>query len=289
VPILGLSLSALAMACFAHGCALFGPRAAEAPPPPPPESFVQDISDTTVSFEMIGIPPGTVTVDTGNGPREIEVGPFWIGRTELTWDAYDVFCLRLDRTRSEFGTAADAVTRPSKPYSPPDRGFGHAGYAALSMTHHAAETFCQWLSLKTGRTYRLPTEAEWQHACEQGAIDPAGVDEHAWHKGNAEYQTHAVASKKPCAFGVYDMYGNIWEWCTDLDGQPITAGGSFRESADQLGPLARARQDDTWNASDPQFPKSSWWLADASWVGFRIVCVPEPEAPQETQAERSSP
>jgi formylglycine-generating enzyme required for sulfatase activity len=270
------------------GCAFLGDCAVTAEAPRAPESFMQDISDTTVSFEMIGVPPGSVRIDTEDGPREIEVGPFWIGKTELTWDVYDVFCLRLDRTRSEFGTAADAVTRPSKPYAPPDRGFGHAGYAALSMTYHAAQTFCQWMSLKTGRTYRLPTEAEWQHACAFGNVDPAALDEYAWYKGNADHQTHPVASRKPNALDIYDMYGNIWEWCTDLDGEPVTAGGSFRNEPERLGPHARARQDDTWNASDPQFPKSRWWLADASWVGFRVVCVPDEQAPQQAQQEQRS-
>ena len=99
MPSLGLLPAALAMGFFALGCALFCPCAAKVPAPEAPESFVQDISETTVSFEMIGVAPGIVTVDTEDGPREIEVGPFWIGRTELTWDAYDVFCLRLDRTR----------------------------------------------------------------------------------------------------------------------------------------------------------------------------------------------
>jgi formylglycine-generating enzyme required for sulfatase activity len=293
VPSLGLSLAALAMGFFAHGCALFCPCAAKVPAPEAPGSFVQDISETTVSFEMIGVAPGIVTVDTEDGPRPVEVGPFWIGRTELTWDVYDVFCLRLDRTRSEFPAEADAVTRPSKPYLPPDRGFGHDGYAAISMTHHAAETFCQWLSLKTSRTYRLPTEAEWQHACEVGAIDPRAVDEHAWYKANADYKTQPVATKRPDALGIHDMYGNVWEWCNRPDGEPITTGGSFRDEIENIGLNARAAQDDSWNASDPQFPKSRWWLADASWVGFRVICVlepePQPSLESQTEQQRSSP
>ncbi len=224
---------------------------------------------------MIPVPAGTVTIQCEEGPQEIELGEFWILPTEVTWEMFDAYHLRLDRTRSAEGTPADAVTRPSKPYLPPDRGFGHAGFAALSMTHQAAERFCDWLSLKTGRTYRLPTEAEWQHVCELGAIDPAAADAYAWHAGNSDEMTHAVASKQPNALGVYDMYGNVTEWCNGLDGKPVTLGGSYREDPLQFGCDARFPKTSEWNASDPQFPKSRWWLADASWAGFRIVCIPE--------------
>jgi formylglycine-generating enzyme required for sulfatase activity len=237
--------------------------------------FTQDLGHTTVTFDMVPVPGGTVIIDQGETVREVEVDPFWICPTELTWEVYDVFMLRLDRHRSPEGTAADAVTRPSKPYLPPDRGFGHAGYPAISMTYHAAKTFCQWLSLKTGRHYRLPTEAEWIHACALGEIDGDNIDDYAWHDGNSDYQTQKAASKKPSAVGLYDMHGNALEWCTDLDGKPVTLGGSYIDLPEDLGCAFRKYQDDTWNVSDPQIPKSRWWLADGPFAGFRIVCVPD--------------
>jgi len=240
--------------------------------------FVQEIEDTAMSFEMVPVPAGTVTVQTDTGPQEVEVGPFWILPTETTWDLYDTYHLRQDRRRSLEGTMADAVTRPSKPYAPADRGFGHGGYAALSMTHHAAKAFCTWLSFKTGKTYRLPTEAEWQWVCELGGVAPETIDQHAWHKGNAERKTHPVASKQPDELGLYDLYGNATEWCTGLDGEPITLGGSYLDPPEMLGCAARFPQTPEWNESDPQFPKSRWWFADASWVGFRFVCIPNQDA-----------
>ncbi|MFM8805556.1 MAG: formylglycine-generating enzyme family protein, partial [Planctomycetia bacterium] len=90
-----------------------------------------------------------------------------------------------------------------------------------------AVEFCEKLSAlpeekQAGRSYRLPTEAEWEYACRAGATtdysfgdDAAGLGEYAWHAGNAGNQTHPVGQKKPNAWGLYDMHGNVWEWVND--------------------------------------------------------------------------
>src|SRR5918996_596348 len=117
-----------------------------------PSAYRESIPGTLVSFEMVLVP----------GEE-----PLYIGRTEVTWDLYDVFMLGLDKSTSTSG--ADAVARPSQPYGAPDYGWGHAGYPVISVTRSAAEAFCAWLSLKTGKTYRLPTEAEWTRAASAAA------------------------------------------------------------------------------------------------------------------------
>lgn len=200
--------------------------------------------------------------------------PIWIAATEVTWDQYDLFVYGIDA--AEAGAAdADAIARPSKPYLPPDRGFGHAGYPAMSMSLHAAQEFCRWLSMKTGRSYRLPTEAEWQFACAGMARDPdsdQSLSERAWFAFNADERTHPVAQKQPNEFGIFDMEGNVAEWCVNDEGGGVALGGSYLDDLPEVGCAARKNPSSSWNASDPQIPKSRWWLADCSFVGFRVVC-----------------
>ncbi len=76
--------------------------------------------------------------------------------------------------------------------------------------------------------YRLPTEAEWEYACKAGTtgIRYGELDKIAWYRGNAGGETHEVGLKEPNAFGLYDMLGNVWEWCTDVYDQ--TVYGSYR-------------------------------------------------------------
>jgi formylglycine-generating enzyme required for sulfatase activity len=236
------------------------------------EIFRETILGTLVSFEMVGLPEGTVDVDGSS----VTVKPFHIGRTEVTWDMYDVFALGLDVAKET--TGADAVARPSQPYGAPDYGWGHAGFPAISVTRDAAEAFCTWLSAKTGRQYRLPTEAEWIHAAKLAGggktLSPADRDAIAWHSGNSTARTHPVGSRKPDALGLFDLFGNAAEWVTTGDGTRVTRGGSFKDPPNAVGPSARALQSDSWNERDPQLPKSRWWLSDGPFAGFRIVRNP---------------
>ena len=204
-----------------------------------------------------------VRVPAGNGVRE-----FLIGRTELLWDAYDAFVLSPASTDTM--RSSDAVARPSRPYGAPDYGWGHRGFPTISVAREAAEAFCAWLSERTGKKYRLPTEAEWARAASL-ARGNTPIDSLAWHAGNSGGHTHAAATRSPDALGLYDLFGNAAEWVVTVDGQRVARGGSYRDAAGAVGPHARAVQDDSWNERDPQIPKSRWWLSDGPFIGFRIV------------------
>lgn len=251
---------------------------------------IQTIAGSAVTIDLRAIPGGSL-----NG---VEIAPFWIATTETTWDLFDIWLYRLDEPAAEqpepdtpSDPAPDAVSRPSKPYLPADRGFGHAGYPAISMSFHSAQQFCAWLSEKTGRIYRLPSEAEWEHACRAGSSaaysfgdDASLLPEHAWFKSNAEDRTHAVATRKPNPWGLHDMHGNVREWVVGADGKPTTRGGSYRDSEESLRCDAAIKPSREWNASDPQIPKSKWWLADGPFVGFRVVCEMTDEERQRLEA-----
>ncbi len=205
-------------------------------------------------------------------PREAAAAPFYLGRTEVTWDMYDVFALGLDRQAAPGGP--DAVARPSRPYGAPDYGWGHAGYPAISIAREGADAYTAWLSQKTGKAYRLPTEGEWQRAADRavrviGTSKQAGA--HAWYRNNAGGRTHPVGSAKADALGLFDLFGNAAEWVVTADGSRVTRGGSFRDPLDHVWAGARAVQDESWNERDPQLPKSQWWLSDGPFVGFRLA------------------
>jgi formylglycine-generating enzyme required for sulfatase activity len=246
--------------------------------PGAPQAYRESIAGTVVTFEMVPVPGGTVTLSG----QSVEVKPFLIGRTEVTWDMYDVYALGLDEPKGGGGT--DAVARPSQPYGAPDYGWGHAGYPAISIARPAAQAFAAWLSTKTGKKYRLPTEAEWAHAAAlavgKEAATPDRIDALAWHSGNAAARTHPVGTKAADALGLFDLLGNAAEWVTTGvpgpggTGISVTRGGSFRDAPGTLGPSTRTVQDDSWNERDPQLPKSRWWLSDGPFVGFRLVREP---------------
>jgi hypothetical protein len=268
-------------------------RAAEQPAAAPPAKAPADKTPTdkapaqaTPESEVVkqAIPAAAYSIELRLIPGSADgaIKPLYISTTEVTWDAFDSFVYRLDE---EAGAPAglDAVTRPSKPYLPPDRGFGHEGFAAISMSHKTATEFCNWLSAHSGHTYRLLTEAEWEHACRAGATttfsvgdDAAPLHDVAWFMDNSEQSPHPVGTKKANAWGLFDMHGNVAEWCNGADGKPVTRGGSYRDPAPKLACSAREAQTSAWNASDPQIPKSQWWLSDAPFVGFRIAREVQP-------------
>ncbi len=281
--------------------------------------YTDVISNTDVKFDMVPIPAGKFMMGSpetekgrkeDEGPQhEVEIEPFWMGKCEVTWDEFEVFMFTLDIERRNVlhlptnanDKQADALARPTKPYTEMSFGMGKDGYPAISMTHYAARMYCRWLSAKTGRYYRLPTEAEWEYACRAGTKtaysfgdDPSKLGDYAWYFENAGESYKKVGKKKPNPWGLYDMHGNAAEWVLDqyiadyysqfrgktaIEPLAITKtlyphpvrGGSWQDDAEALRSAARRPSSKEWKQQDPQLPQSVWYYTDGQFVGFRIA------------------
>ena len=237
-----------------------------------PEIITDEIKipNSTVKFDLIKLPGGKVTV----GGKEFEVKPFAICKTEVTWDEYDVYWQRLDLTAEQIKAGFDAENRPSKPYAPPDRDFGHNGWPAGSITFAEAQKYVKWLSKITKHKYRLPTEAEWTYAAKAGGDGKVAKDDLenvAWFVKNGEEKTHKVGEKKANAWGLLDVYGNVAEWVVRANGVGAVAGGSFQDEPEDVGVESMAEYIPAWQKDDPQDPKGKSWLSNGAHIGIRVV------------------
>lgn len=220
--------------------------------------YVEALPGTDVTFDMAWIPEGR----------------FWIGRTEVTWDEYLLYCAFEEG--QGLPPEVDAISRPSKPLAtfPYDHDWGKGRRPAIGMSWNGAKKYCEWLSLVTGKEYRLPSEEEWRLAC--GDTPPDALKEHAWYDRNSAGQTQKTGLKKPNQNGLYDMLGNVWEYCNEPydEKEPewaVLRGGSFADQATDVTPDRRLRFDEFWNLADPNVPPGVWWVPDGERLGLRVL------------------
>ena len=285
---------------------------------PTMKPFEDEIPGTGVKFEMLPIPSGEFVMGSPDGEsgrkesegpqHKVKISPFWMARTETTWNAYTLFIyeeeekmvMKIRGYKPKLNAVSDAVARPTTPYVEMSFGMGTENSPAISMTQHGASTYCKWLTAKTGHYYRLPTEAEWEYACRAGTTtaysfgdDPSMLDNYAWHDGNSNFKYHKVGTKEPNPWGLHDMHGNVSEWTLDqyvpdsyatfkdTASNPfeygkelyprVVRGGSWMDKPEGLRSAVRIASSSDWKEQDPQLPKSIWYHTETQFLGFRVI------------------
>jgi formylglycine-generating enzyme required for sulfatase activity len=218
------------------------------------KTFTEMIPKSAITFNMVAIPGGTFKIGSpagepfrkeDEGPvKEVEISPFFMAELEVSWDEYLAFYAQTAAEGRSTDTEglrknADAISGATPPYGQPDQGWGMGKRPAISFSYHAAETYCKWLSKVTGKTYRLPTEAEWEYACRAGTTGPyffpgdpkkfeksglkarifrndtAVINTYVIYKGNSPGKTQPADQISPNPFGLKNMSGNVAEFCSD--------------------------------------------------------------------------
>ncbi len=285
----------IAAACLV-GCFSFACRAQEG------KSETVSIPGTDLKFDVVSLPGGKFKVGSPEGEagrdkdegqvREVELKPFWMGKREVTWAEFEPYY------GSPKDAAVDGCTRPTA-----GREFlgqvglpGHfqeAKRPVMCLRWHSAMGYCCFVSRKTGHLYRLPTEAEWEYACRAGSDKPApeGLGDQAWFKDNGQDRTHEVGEKKPNAFGLLDVLGNVWEYCLEPyappDFGPVLRGGAWNTAASELRAANRQAVPNEWFEQDPNRPRSVWWLTGDFTQGFRMVRVADASDAKDREAYAS--
>jgi formylglycine-generating enzyme required for sulfatase activity len=236
-----------------------------------PTPFTEKISNG-VTLEMVSLPAGEFLMGSADSDfdavsrekpqHQVKVNSFAIGKYPVTQAQYEAV---MGTNPSHF---------QNNPQNPVEK-----------VSWNDAQAFCQKLSQITGKTYRLPTEAEWEYACRAGTTtryyfgdDASQLGDYAWYKGNSRYKTHPVGEKKPNAWGLYDMSGNVFEWCEDdwhgnyigapTDGSAWLKNGNGNDNRYHLNCLRGG----SW-CYNPDNCRSAYRNnSNYNGLGFRVVC-----------------
>ncbi len=232
--------------------------------------------------------PGMFMMGSPKSKHEVTLSKgFWIMETPVTVGMFEAFVT--DSPYKPKGAPWIWIKgincKPNSEYSWDTPGYDYDNsYPVTCVRWEAAKAFCEWLSDEKGLTMRLPTEAEWEYACRAGNDSFAeSLDEIAWHFSNSaepgkSAHPHPVATRKPNALGIYDMHGNVWEWCQDWYEE-----FSNKSVTNPTGPkngTSKVIRGGSW-ASSSKFCRSvsrlgrynhDRWKYSSNYTGFRVVC-----------------
>ena len=218
-----------------------------------------------VKLEMVWIPPGTFTMGSpsieqyrDDDERQHQVTltkGFWLGKTEVTQEQWETV---MGSNPSNFKGGRNPVEQ---------------------VSWNDAQDFCK----KAGNGLRLPTEAEWEYACRAGSAaaycfgdSVSGLGDYVWYNYNSGSKTHPVGGKKPNAWGLYDMHGNVWEWCEDWYDEDYYASSPREDPCNSTAGPYRVVRGGSWNliswicrsAFRYRYFPAYWYY----FYGFRVCC-----------------
>ena len=260
----------------------FDVEAAEGPVAPPQPSItdlhqgmVVQLADG-VSLEMRNIPAGTYEMgapadeaasdDDERPQHEVDVTAFSIGTYPITQAQWRVVA---------------GWPEIEEELSPSPSGFAGDSRPVEMITFLQAQEFCDRLSQHTGRAFRLPSEAEWEYACRSGTKTPFHFGEELTPETSNFLETHhetTEVGKYPAnGYGLYDMHGNVWEWCTDVwhnsyDGAPTTSVPWLEDGFDEARVLRGGSWDSEANCCRSAYRIGCKYDGCDYFIGFRVVC-----------------
>lgn len=222
----------------------------------------------SIGMQLTLIPAGRFTMGVANGVSDEKSAhqvrlsqPFMLGVHEVTQEQYV----------EVMGSNPSIFKAPQNPVE--------------NVSWEDAMNFCRKLSAlpeerAAGRVYRLPTEAEWEYACRAGTTtsygfgdDASDLGEYAWYSNNSD-GTHPVGQKQPNAWGLYDMHGNVWEWCADWYGD--YPSGTVTDPMGAQSGSNHVFRGGSWDylAGDCRSSyRGRYYPSLRNSLGFRVVCV----------------
>jgi formylglycine-generating enzyme required for sulfatase activity/serine/threonine protein kinase len=265
----------------------------------------QKISNS-LGMEFVYIPPGTFMMGSAfdepgrNNNEKLHkvtlTQGFYLQTTEVTLDQWRAF-IRDTKYSSEAETGKGAwIRRGGKWSNKKGRYWDNPGFyqtendPVTCVSWNDVQSYIKWLNRKEKKKYRLPTESEWEYACRAGSTTAfangaiselkCGYDSHlndmGWYCGNSNRKTHPVSKKKPNLWGLYDMHGNVWEWCQDWY-EEYPSGSITNPTGPSQG-SRRVRRGGGWgnDALDcrSSFRGKFWPEGGTRGIGFRLLMEP---------------
>ena len=251
-----------------------------------------------IPLEMVKVEGGTFSMGSEKNNREkpvheVSVPDFYIGKYPVTVRQYLAFVKDTDSHHPEWmeeGNEYNIKTGSDNHYKKIGKALTHPGCPIVGVSWENAVAFCEWISSKyDAMEFRLPSEAEWEYAARGGkynqGLQYAGsskLKEVGWYNKNSNGQTQPVGLKQPNELGIYDMSGNVWEWCADhwhdnYEGAPVD-GSAWVEGGDEYERVVRGG---SWNHID-NYCRPSDRIRNGTdlrydYIGFRLARYYPPE------------